>query len=320
MPTGTITEYHRECFTVALDPDRREIVATLRYWDALQTKRQKKADSKDGAIVIAHQATVGDHVLLSEPEPDRYVIEEVADRRSWLARKGTLRYGRHLQLVVANADQLAVVVSPKPRIAVSLIDRYFLAALQGGLEPVLVVNKLDLDQRLPDRPDFTCYRQLGYRLFFTCALDGTGLDELGAELAGRTTALCGLSGVGKSTILSALTGVEIATGPVKKAGTGRQTTADSRLYFLPGGGSVVDTPGIRVFGLTSLSRRHIRGYFRDLFELARGCKYANCTHTHEPDCALRQAITDGELAASRLESFHKLVNEPELKYWEKYMG
>jgi len=317
MQTGTIIEYHREHFTVALDDSHREVTATPRYWEAVEAKRQKKEASKLGETVIAQEATVGDQVSLSQPEPDRYVIEEVAERRSWLARKGTLRFGRHLQLVVANADQLAVVVSPRPRIAVSLVDRYFLAALQGGLEPMLVVNKLDLDPALPQLEDLLCYPQLGYRVFYTSATRGDGMVELAAALTGKFTAFCGLSGVGKSTILSAVTGVDIATQPVKKAGTGRQTTVDSRLYFLPQGGAVVDTPGIRVFGLTQLSRRHIRPYFSDLFELARRCRFSNCTHTHEPDCALHQAIRNGELAASRLDSFHKLISEPALKYWER---
>lgn len=317
MPTGTIVEYHREHFTVALDDSRREVTATPKYWEAVETRRKKKKASKLGETVIAQEATIGDQVSLSEQEPDRFVIEEVAARRSWLARKGTLRFGRHLQLVVANADQLAVVVSPKPRIAVSLIDRYFLAALQGGLEPLLVVNKLDLDPALPQLEDLRCYPQLGYRVFFTSATRGDGMEELATALHGKLTAFCGLSGVGKSTILTAITGVDIATQPVKKAGTGRQTTVDSRLYFLPHGGAVVDTPGIRVFGLTKLSRQHVRPFFRDIFELARYCRFSNCTHTHEPDCGLHQAIKDGELAASRLESFHKLINEPELKYWER---
>lgn len=320
MQTGTIIEYHREYFTVALDDSRREVTAKPRYWEATESKRKKKEASQLGATVIAQEATVGDQVSLSEQEPDRFIIEQVAERRSWLARKGTLRFGRHLQLVVANADQLAVVVSPKPRIAVSLIDRYFLAALQGGLEPLLVVNKLDLDPGLPQLADLRCYPLLGYRVFFTSATRGDGMGELAAALDGRFTAFCGLSGVGKSTILSAVTGVDIDTQPVKKAGTGRQTTVDSRLYFLPGGGGVVDTPGIRVFGLTNLSRRHIRPYFRDIFELARRCKFSNCTHTHEPDCGLHEAIRSGELAASRLESFHKLTNEPELKYWERLLN
>jgi ribosome biogenesis GTPase len=319
MHTGTIVEYHREHFTVALDENQREVIAKPRYWEAAEEKRKKKEFSKLGATVIAQQATVGDRVSLSEPEPDHFVIEDIADRSSWLARKGTLRFGRHLQLVVANADQLAVVVSPKPRIAVSLVDRYFLAALQGGIDPLLIVNKLDLDPELPDLEDLRCYPQLGYRVIFTSALRGDGMQRLASELRGKTTAFCGLSGVGKSTILSSITGVDIATQPVKKAGTGRQTTVDSRLYFLPSGGAVIDTPGIRVFGLTQLSRRYIRGYFRDLFELARGCRFSNCTHTHEPDCAIRQAIHAGELAASRLESFHKLIAEPELKYWERIM-
>jgi len=317
MPTGTIIEYHREYFTVALDDSGREVTAKPKYWESTEAKRKKKEASQLGETVIAQEVTVGDQVSLSELEPDRYVIEEIAERRSWLARKGTLRFGRHLQLVVANADQLAVVVSPQPRIAVSLIDRYFLAALQGGLEPLLVVNKLDLDPALPQLLDLRCYPQLGYRVFFTSATRGDGMAELAAALHSKVTAFCGLSGVGKSTILSTVTGVDIATQPVKKAGTGRQTTVDSRLYLLPDGGAVVDTPGIRVFGLTKLSRKHIRPYFRDVFELAQRCRFSNCTHTHEPDCGLHEAVRDGELAASRLESFHKLTNEPELKYWER---
>jgi len=264
--------------------------------------------------VMAQQLAVGDRVAVCHAGDGHYFVEQIEPRRTYLARRGTKRFAHHYQLVVANADQLAVVVAPNPRIKPAVVDRYMLAALKGGLNPLLVVNKTDTDASLRDSAELNAYSAMGYPVYFTSALTGDGMDALAGKLAGHFTAFCGQSGVGKSTLLASLTGVEIATGATKRRmGTGCQTTVSARLYPLPGGGQVVDTPGIRVFGLAGLTQDDVREYFSDISELAAGCAYHNCTHSHEPDCRVKAAVAAGRLPEQRLESFTKLLREADRK-------
>jgi ribosome biogenesis GTPase len=318
MESGVIIEYHREQYSVLLDGDGTEIIAQPRIWEALEEKRRKCELSLEGQVVLAQQLTVGDRVLVSRADQEHYLIEDIEPRRTFLARRGTNRYAYHYQLVVANADQLAVVVSPNPRIKTAVIDRYMLAGINGGLQPLLVVNKVDTDDSLRESSELKAYSRFGYPVHFTSALRGDGMAGLADALEGKFTAFCGQSGVGKSTILSALTGVHIATGQTKRRmGTGRQTTVSTRLYRLPGGGQVVDTPGIRVFGLAGLTQDDVREYFRDVTELARGCAYGDCTHTHEPGCRVKAAYEAGEISRNRVESCHKLLNEADQRERKK---
>jgi ribosome biogenesis GTPase len=319
MHSGVVVEYHREQCTVLLTESGAEVVAKPRFWETAQDQRRRDEQSKDGELVFAQQIAVGDQVEVAEIAPGHYVIDEVGERRTALARKGPKRFQYQQQLVAANADQLAVVVA-KPRIALAFIDRCFLAAKLGGLTPLLVANKLDLDPKLPERPQVEVYCNLGYSVIVTSAIDGTGLDQLEAVVAGRSTVFCGLSGVGKSTLLARLTGAEIKIGAVRQTGTGKQTTDASRLYQLPGGGCAVDTPGVRLFGLAGLRLGHVKEHFSDIAALAVGCGFADCTHSHEPKCAVRQAVADGELLVERLASYHKLQPECEQRHWQRAKG
>ncbi len=163
------------------------------------------------------------------------------------------------------------------------------------------------------------YVKLGYPVAFTSATGGQGLDELRGLLTGKFTAFCGHSGVGKSTILRELTGHDIEVGEVKEYSLkGRHTTTTSRVYPRPGGGEVVDTPGIRTFGLAHLTWLDVHEYFSDIAELTSNCGFRDCSHTVEPNCAVRAAVEAEELSARRLESYHKLRQESEKAraYWE----
>lgn len=316
MPEGVVVEYHREYCWVELAPldacAPRQVVAKPRgrLELAFRKREQTLRDARDLERVVAKQIAVGDHVELSEPEPDYFVIEQVHERETWLLRKNYSRYSTRPQCVVANADQLAVVVAPNPSIKLNVVDRYFLAAIQGGLEPILIVNKIDLDPRLPESVAIRNYRDLGYRVFFTAAKLEHGLDQLNAELQHKLTAFCGHSGVGKSTILRCLTGVEIAVADVtRRMQKGRQTTTTARLYRLPAGGRALDTPGIREFVMAHLTWLDVHDYFKDIAELTTRCAFRDCSHTVEPQCAVRAAVAEQRLTAARLESYSKLCEE-----------
>lgn len=320
MYSGTVVQYSREYAWVELDHDGREVLTKPRGKLELvdEERARRAAEQLEREKVVAQQLTVGDRVEVSADAADSYTITDVLERETWLLRKGSLRYQRRPQCVVANADQLAVVVAPNPVIRPSVIDRYFLAAIQGGLSPLLVVNKIDLDPALPDNPLLRDYRQLGYEVHFTQAKSGIGLAQLAKALAGQFTAFCGHSGVGKSTILGKLTGEKIRTAEVKpKTLKGRQTTTVARAYRLPGGGRVVDTPGIREFGLIHLTWLDVHEYFSRVAAFAGNCSFRDCTHKVEPDCAVRAAVARGELSAERLASYVKLRGEAErFKHWE----
>lgn len=311
---GTVVEYHREYARVQLDGGA-EVLAKPRGTLEFEQRRSEKDWRKEGRLAFDPHAAVGDRVEL-EPQGDgRYVITGTQQRETWLIRHVVKRV--RPQCVVANADQLAVVVAPIPYVKLSIVDRYFLAALQGGLAPLLVVNKIDLDAGLRDRLEFAAYRQLGYRVLFTSALLGTGLNELAPLLADKLTAFCGHSGVGKSSLLSRLTGQQIKAGAVAAgSGKGQYTTETSRIYALPTGGAVVDTPGIRTFGLSRLDWLDVNEYFDDISQLATQCAFRDCRHDSEPDCAVGRAVAEGRLARERVESYIKLRAECEgWKHW-----
>ncbi|MBN2083407.1 ribosome small subunit-dependent GTPase A [bacterium] len=320
MLAGTVVQYSREFIWVILDDGGREVLAKPRgRIELLEQERARRAEENlEPEKVVTQLVTVGDRVELTETEHGWFAIETLLERETWLLRKGNRRYRRKPQCIVANADQLAVVAAPNPVIRPSMIDRFFLAAIQGGLTPLLLVNKIDVDPTLPDNPALRDYRELGYQVFFLQATTGRGLTELGAVLKGKFTVFCGHSGVGKSTILSRLTGVEIRTAEVKaKSLKGRQTTTSARLYALPEGGAVVDTPGIREFGLAHLTWLDVHEYFTRIATLATACAFRDCTHTVEPDCAVRQAVAAGRLSAERVKSYIKLRKETEdFKHWE----
>jgi len=319
MPLGTIVEYSGDYFFVAVEGGEEVLVRRRGKVELIERERRHRAqEQRELEKLVSHKVAVGDQVQLSETDPGQYVIEHVLERETWLIRSSRGRYARRPQCVVANADQLAVVVAPNPVIRPSVIDRCFLAAIQGGLDPLLIINKIDLDPKLPQNVTLRNYRALGYRVFFTQATSGEGIAELANVLDGVSTAFCGHSGVGKSTILSAITGTEIRTAEVQeKTLKGRQTTTAARMYMLPGGGNVIDTPGIREFGLFHLTWLDVHDYFTDIAGYSVDCGFRDCTHSAEPDCRVQAAISAGELSPSRLDSYAKLRKEAEdFKAWK----
>jgi ribosome biogenesis GTPase len=295
---GMVVEYHREWCWVAL-ADGREVIAKPRA-------RLELAEQP-----YARQLTVGDSVRVEEASPEHYVIEEIHPRETWLLRKNLVSYRNRPQCIVANADQLAVVVAPRPELNLNIVDRYFLAAIMGGLAPMLVVNKTDLDPAVEHSLEVAAYSQLAYPVHFTAAKSGRGIEKLRPVLAGKLTVFCGHSGVGKSTLLRQLTGSnEIVVGHVNVlTQKGRQTTTSSRIYDLPTGGQVVDTPGVKEFGLHGLEWTEVQEYFADINALAQQCAYRDCMHRREPNCAVVSTIAEGRLSPARLESYQRLRDE-----------
>ena len=238
------------------------------------------------------------------------VIEAILPRRSALRR---VRDFKRNQVVCANVDQVFLVLSVlDPPYKRAFIDRLIVACERDGLEAVVVFNKIDLtgpEYAEVIAEDAAIYFGLGYQTFLVSAATGVGFSELAASFRGKISAVVGPSGAGKSTLLNALCpGQGLRTGEVSESdGRGRHTTTAAELISLEGGGFVVDTPGLRGFGLWDLEPGEVASGYRELAPMI--CKYRNCLHREEPGCTVPAAVESGEVDEERYESYLRLVEE-----------
>jgi ribosome biogenesis GTPase / thiamine phosphate phosphatase len=277
----------------------------------------------DGAAVVAtlpgsikHESdvklAVGDEVMLSrDARESGWSIAEVLPRRSRLARREPGR-ARGERVIAANVDQVVVVFAlrqPEPHPA--MLDRFLVIAEANGLASRIVVNKVDLAGEAEARQLFGVYEAIGYPVHITSCRTGEGLPELRAQLSGRTSVLTGPSGAGKSSLMNALyPGLGLRVGEISASvNKGRHTTVGAFLHPLPDGGFVVDTPGLREIGLWGVPSAGLDRCFPELRALRDACRFADCSHLAEPDCAVRDALAAGTVDASRYASYRKLVEE-----------
>ncbi len=253
------------------------------------------------------------------------VITAVHPRKNYLDRpdnRGKLRP------VAANIDRIAIVLAPQPQPHANLIDRYLVASEVRGIDTLLVLNKTDMGVTEDLTQLLDTYAQLGYPLLFVSAKTGAGMAQLAANLQHKTGVLVGQSGVGKSSLINALIpDAHSQTGPLstktKASGSARSgqseqgivhrnakgthTTSSSQLFRLPGGGGLIDSPGIREFGLWHLDTGQVATGFVEFRPLLGRCKFRDCQHRSEPGCALIAAVNDGRVRAQRLDSYHSIV-------------
>lgn len=244
-------------------------------------------------------AVAGDRVALADGGEEPLVVE-VAPRRTVLRRGDGP--DRRPRAIVANADLVLVVAAVRdPPIRPPLIDRYLVAAEDGGLDAALVLTKADLPHDEAAIAELAGrYREIGYPVLRGSAKDPTLVEDVRALIGGRIAVLAGHSGVGKSTLTRRLTGVERAVGAVSdKARTGRHTTSDPRLIPLPGGGAVVDTAGVRTFHLPRMGRAELEAGFPEIARAAPGCRFRGCAHDGDAGCAVEGAVHPERLASYR---------------------
>ncbi|WP_440467479.1 small ribosomal subunit biogenesis GTPase RsgA [Pseudomonas sp. YH-1] len=225
-----------------------------------------------------------------------------------------------LKPVAANVDRIVIVFAPRPEPHANLIDRYLVAAEHAGIKPLLLLNKADLIDE--DNAPFLdsllgTYRELGYPLLEVSAANGLALDALRAALNEHVSVFVGQSGVGKSSLVNALLpGVDTRVGDLSEVtGKGTHTTTTARLFHFPAGGDLIDSPGIREFGLGHVSRDDVEAGFIEFHDLLGHCRFRDCKHDREPGCALLKALEDGRISPQRMNSYrHILASLPEDTY------
>ena len=305
------------------------IVRNTGSWYTVKTDDGQLFDCKVKGIFrlkgirSTNPVAVGDVVsIMPSPDGQTALIDDIEDRRNYIIRKAS-NLSKQSHIIAANVDMAALVVTiAHPETSTTFIDR-FLASAEAYRVPVLLIfNKTDLYDEAELRQMsslVSLYRSIGYECLTCSAETGNGIDELQAVLMDKTTLLSGNSGVGKSTLLNLLVPeAEAKTAEISVAhDAGMHTTTFSEMYFLPQGGSLIDTPGIKGFGTFDMEREEVSHYFREIFTTSADCRFGNCTHTHEPGCAVLQAVAEGRIAESRFMSYLSMLED---KDENKYRG
>ena len=259
-------------------------------------------------IRSTNPVVVGDVVRFEEGEEGEGSIFAVEPRRNYIIRRAS-NLSKESHIIAANVDQaLLLVTLSEPVTAPEFVDRFLVTCEAYKVPVTLVLAKRDLQSDEAVAAFRAVYEAAGYPV---AALEGRGVEEVRALLAGRTTLFSGNSGVGKSTLVQAIDpSLDIRTGEISESHhKGRHTTTFSTMYPLGDGGWLIDTPGIKGFGLIDIDDAELWHYFPEMMRLAPGCRFYNCTHTHEPGCAVVAAVERGEVAWSRYESYLKILDE-----------
>jgi ribosome biogenesis GTPase len=257
---------------------------------------------KNLATDLQHVVVAGDNVMIRPTDEQTGMIVRVEPRRSVVCRTSR---GRR-QIIVSNVDQALVVCSAaEPFLKPGLVDRYLVATTQSSLQAIVIINKIDLVNPADLQPVIGVWSRMGYQVMMVSATTGQGIDRLRNLVFRRDSVVTGQSGVGKSSLLNAIDpSLDLRTSHVSlESEKGRHTTTSAVLVPIPGGGHIVDTPGIRQFQLWDIAREELVGCFRDIRAFINGCRYPDCSHRHEDSCAVKNAVADGMIDVRRYESY-----------------
>lgn len=264
---------------------------------------------------------VGDIVQVEDKGGDAPVVGAIEPRRNYIIRRAS-NLSKEFQIIAANLDQAVLVVTlTNPVTSTTFIDRFLATAEAYQVPAALAFNKVDLlttDKLCQELEELMAlYESIGYPVIAMSAATGEGSEELKALLGGKMSLLSGNSGVGKSSIINLLIpDAHVKVGDVSQTHhKGMHTTTFSELLDLPGGGAIIDTPGVKAFGTIDFERAEVAHYFPEVFKISSDCRFNDCTHTHEPGCAVREAVEQGDISISRYTSYLSILDEdPNNKY------
>lgn len=264
-------------------------------------------------IKSTNPVAVGDRVNVERDEELKAsVISQIEDRRNYVIRK-SVNLSKRSHIIAANVDQAVLIATvEQPKTLLGFIDRFLVASEAYDIPAVIVFNKIDIysESALSDLEFYTLmYRHIGYRVLTTSAVTGEGLEEFAELLRDRVSLLSGNSGVGKSTLINAIDeNLDLKTGSISKSHKlGQHTTTFAEMFPLSFGGDIIDTPGIRSFGMVDMDGGEISHYFPEIFALSKDCKFHNCMHVNEPGCAVRRGLEEGEISPTRFKSYINIL-------------
>lgn len=287
---------------VLVSTEKREILCSLR--GALKKERTEEKN-----LLV-----VGDFVQVVPTNENEGQILSIEDRYSFLAREDIT--GKKKQLIAANIDQVFITSSVVlPQLKLFLIDRYIIACKKGNMHPIILINKIDLlhgnlKERLFFQEFLDIYKPLGVPILPISVITKEGIEDLKKMMKDKASVFSGQSGVGKSSLINETLGLDLPVGDVtRKTNKGSHTTTTAHLVPLAEGGFCIDTPGIKGFGIWDLKKEEVQDHFFEIKEMAKECKYPNCLHMEEPECAVLKAKKEGTLSSLRFESYLSLISD-----------
>lgn len=308
---GRVLSVHGLISNVRAEDGRLYQCVTRRLLKTLSTEQRHVVAAGDCVLFRAVEGAVEDAAESTDAGAAEGVIERVEPRRGSLCRTSRSRQ----QVIVTNVDRVMIIASAaEPRLKPNLIDRLLITADKSGILPIICINKIDLVDPAALQPLVGVYSQMGYQVLLLSAKTGFGVERFRRALVDRESVVAGQSGVGKSSLLNRVDpSLELRVSAVSaETEKGRHTTSTARLLPLCCGGYVVDTPGIRQFQLWDVTAEEVAGFYRDLRPFVSRCRFPDCTHTHESDCAVKDAVADGRLDERRYESYcHLIMGETE---------
>lgn len=297
---------------------------TVKTDDGQLIESKIKGNFRLKGIRSTNPVAVGDYVEIITNQEGTAFISAIEDRRNYIIRKSP-NLSKQSHILAANVDQALLVVSVNyPQTSTTFIDRFLASAEAYSVPVVLVFNKHDLlseEELHYEKMMCTLYETVGYKCVEISAETGEGVEQLFPILKDKISLLSGNSGVGKSTLINRLIPhASQRTAEISDAhNTGMHTTTFSEMIELPGGGYLIDTPGIKGFGTFDIEKEELTSYFKEIFHFSKDCRFSNCTHTHEPGCAVIKAVEDHFIAASRYQSYLSMLEDKdENKYREAF--